>query len=280
VDASSPIAVRPAIVSSDCDAVLARNPDPGFIACPTGGAAQRVNASATEARGNVREVFSKVRALCASMTAAGLVLGAPAAQAANSAGLGGYKGPITTWLARAPAGCVINSYFMPSTTGFHLPKTNHVAYWVGHAMDDDLKQLGDMLRRPAHKAWSGMVNDVNLVSAVDDPQRHVAAYWLGKQDLDEWGAFADAPDPPAAAPPMRADLTKLALGGNVHLGDSLAVVTSALGTPHAYAHGRGPRVHGLRRCRVVRLERGRLRVPAKHVLPRQSGHKRHHHLSQ
>ena len=85
------------------------------------------------------------------------------------------------------------------------------------------------MRRPAHKAWSGMVNDVNLVSAVDDPQRHVAAYWLGKQDLDEWGAFADAPDPPAAAPPMRADLTKLALGGNVHLGDSLAVVTSALG---------------------------------------------------
>ena len=36
---------------------------------------------------------------CSAKYGPGLVLEAPPAQAANAAGLGGYKGPITTWLA-------------------------------------------------------------------------------------------------------------------------------------------------------------------------------------
>jgi hypothetical protein len=156
------------------------------------------------------------------MTAAGLVLGALPLRAADATGLGGFQGPIAAWLGSAPASCVLTSYFKRLRT----PDSKHVAYWVGHAMDGDFAQLNGVLR----SSWQGMTaGGTERVQAVDDPRSHAGAYFIGGTDMADWGVLADEPDPPRIAPPMRADLSHLTLGGNVHLGDSLATVTSALG---------------------------------------------------
>ena len=174
----------------------------------------------------MREVYGRLRAWCASMTAVGLVLGALPVRAADSTGLGGFDGPVTAWLGRAPASCVLTSHFKKTTTGIHLPDSKHVAYWVGHAMDGDTKQL----ERVLSPNWHGMIEGgVERVQAVDDPRAHAAAFFIGGTDMADWGVLADEPDPPSSAPPMRADLSRLTLGGNVHIGDSIAAVTSALG---------------------------------------------------
>jgi hypothetical protein len=173
---------------------------------------------------NVRDVFGKVRATCAAMTAAALVLAASPTRAFDPAGLGGYDGPIAKWLARAPASCVIDSYL---TSGWRFPNSDHVAYWVGHAMDGDFTTLDKVLAWPG--TWNGLADGVEGVRAVYDPLLHLAAYNIGHQDMDTWGVLADEPEPPIRVSQMRADLSKVSLGGNVHLGDSLAAVTSALG---------------------------------------------------
>jgi hypothetical protein len=175
----------------------------------------------------VDAIFSKLRIFCAAITAAGLVLGASPVRAVDHGGLGGFQGPVATWLARAPASCAATTYFGHTATGYHAPP-KHVAYWVGNAVKGDLKQVDRFFK--AHASWSGMTSGgVERSAAVDDPVRHIAAYEIGGTDMFAWGAFADQPDPPANAPPMRADLSSLSLGGNVHLGDSLATVRSALG---------------------------------------------------
>ncbi len=187
----------------------------------------------------MRDVFYKVRGLCVIATAAGLVLGTTPVRADNSTGLGPFTGPITSWLARAPASCVLNSYLK---RGREFPDSNHVAYWVGHALDDDEAEVVKLLRWPAD--WHGILaGGTEGVAAVYDPLVHVAAFNIGHQDMNEWGALADEPNPPASAPGMRADLSRLTLGGNVHLGDSLASVRSALGL-HALAPTETPRCPG------------------------------------
>jgi hypothetical protein len=174
----------------------------------------------------VGEVYGRLRAWCAIVTAAGLVLGASAVRAADSTGLGGIDGPVAAWLGRAPASCVLTSYFEKTSTGFHIPNSKHVAYWVGHAMDGDLTRLKTTL----DLSWHGMVlGGTERLQAADDPRNHAGAYHVGGTDMSDWGILADEPDPPSGAPPMRADLSRLTLGGNVHLSDSLTTVTSALG---------------------------------------------------
>jgi hypothetical protein len=163
------------------------------------------------------------------MTAAGLVLGASPVRAADSTGLEGFRGPITTWLALAPVSCVVNSYFGPDYGRGNLWTSQHAAYWVGNVMDGDRDELGKLIYGPSHGSWNDFGSGAMPVVAVDDPHSHVAVYHIGPNDKDEYGAFAEEPDPPRSAPPMRADLSGVTLGGNVHLGDSLAEVTSALG---------------------------------------------------
>lgn len=175
----------------------------------------------------MRETIGRLRALTATIAAAGLVLGALPARAADSTGLGGYGGPVNAWLGRAPASCVLASLFGKTSTGLHLLDSKHVAYWVGHAMDGDIKSLASVLQDPN---WHGMIPGApERVQAVDDPRSHAGAFFIGGTDMADWGILAEEPDPPHSAPPMRADLSGLTLGGNVHLGDSLATVSSALG---------------------------------------------------
>ncbi len=109
------------------------------------------------------------------------------------------------WLARAPASCVMSSYMSGEPP---LPDSKRVAYWVGHAMDGDEAEVEKLVR---------------LDRAV--------AFFLGVTDMTDWGALAGETSPPTSAPPMRADLSRLTLGGNVHLGDSLATVRSVLACP-------------------------------------------------
>jgi hypothetical protein len=170
-------------------------------------------------------MFDRMRASFATVIAAAIVLGASPVRAVDRPGISGFSGPIPAWLARAPASCVMDSYF---TEGRNFPNPNHVAYWVGHAMDGDMKDLESHLPWPT--TWQDSVSGgTEVARAVYDPHLHVAAFNIGHQDMNEWGFLADEPAPPAGATRTRADLSRLALGGNVHLGDSLATVTSALG---------------------------------------------------
>ncbi len=164
--------------------------------------------------------------MCATVTAAGLVLSASPLRAADTAGLEGFGGPIAAWLALAPVSCVANSYFKSRGNLWASP---HAAYWVGNVMDGDFNELGKLIFGGSRANWKDLGGGAMPVAAVFDPQSHVAAYHLGPNDKDEYGAFADEPDPPRSAPPMRADLSRVTLGGNVHLGDSLAEVTHAIG---------------------------------------------------
>jgi hypothetical protein len=96
-------------------------------------------------------------------------------------------------------------------------------------MDGDEAAVDKLLGGPS-KNWNGMIGGgTERVEAVYDPHRHIAAFHIGHQDMSDWGALAGEAGPPTSAPPMGADLSRLALGGNVHLGDSLAMVRSALG---------------------------------------------------
>ncbi len=165
--------------------------------------------------------------MCATVIAAALVLGASPLRAADAAGLEGFGGPIATWLALAPESCVVNSYFR--TFRGKLWTSQHSAFWVGNVMDGDFEAMGKLVYSASHGSWKDLGGGAMPVAAVFDPHGHVAAYHLGPNDKDEYGAFADEPDPPQSVPPMRADLSRVTLGGNVHLGDSLAEVTSALG---------------------------------------------------
>ncbi len=161
-------------------------------------------------------MFDRMRASFATVIAAAIVLGASPVRAVDRPGMSGFSGPIPAWLARAPASCVMDSYF---TEGRNFPNPNHVAYWVGHAMDGDMKDLESHLQWPT--AWQDSVSGgTEVARAVYDPLLHVAAFNIGHTDMNEWGFLADEPAPPAGATRTRADLSRLALGGNVHLGGS------------------------------------------------------------
>jgi hypothetical protein len=162
------------------------------------------------------------------VVAAALVLGALPVRAARVSGLGSFEGPIMAWLARAPASCVMSSYMSGEPP---LPDSKRVAYWVGHAMDGDEAEVEKLVRVDligSPKNWYGYTRS-ERVEAVYDPDSRAVAFFLGPTDMMDWGALAGETSPPTSAPPMRADLSRLTLGGNVHLGDSLATVRSALG---------------------------------------------------
>jgi len=96
-------------------------------------------------------------------------------------------------------------------------------------MDGDEAAVDELLRGSS-KSWHGMTGgDTERVVAVYDSLERSAAFSLGGTDMRDWGALASETGPPTSAPPMRANLSRLTLGGNVHLGDSIATVRSALG---------------------------------------------------
>ena len=81
----------------------------------------------------------------------------------------------------------------------------------------------------ATSAFTGAAldDDLTRIGAIDDPNHHSALFWEHGQDRGSYLLIAGAGAPPV--PVNETNLSKLAMGGKVHLGDLLERVRSIFG---------------------------------------------------
>jgi len=114
---------------------------------------------------------------------------------------------------------------LPATCAFSRP---FESYWVGTVLlhDEDQFPSNTMSEWVRHGAHGELF--ASRIRAYYDPAHRIAAYVESGTDISNFAAIADAAPPPAGVTtPL--DLSAVQLGGNVHLGDTLAHVASAVG---------------------------------------------------
>ena len=155
------------------------------------------------------------------MIAAGvLVLQAPPARAD-----GAFPGfdPVERWLRAMPATCA----------GSQNAGAKVVSYWVGSAMQNDyfIPSRPDVHGEGVaftEKDAADPDKGTEFIFGFYDAPHHIAGYRLKDDNIGFFGVVAAAP-PPQGGVINHMDLAHVALGGNIHLGDTVAHVASEIG---------------------------------------------------
>jgi hypothetical protein len=122
--------------------------------------------------------------------------------------------PVSRWIFASPATC-----------RFARP----AEWWsIGAVLSRDDKQLPP-ITNSSGDFTSGNADGVIKITGLYDRIHRIAAYIEKGTDTDNFGVVADVAPPPSNAKVHSVDLSAVTLGGNVHLGDTLAQVASAVG---------------------------------------------------
>jgi len=122
--------------------------------------------------------------------------------------------PVSRWVFASPATC-----------RFGRPAES---YWIGAVLSSDDKQL-PRVDNSSGEFTSGDTSGPIKITGFYDRVHRIAAYVEKGTDTYNFGVVADVGPPPSNAKVHAVDLSSVTLGGNVHLGDTLAEVASAVG---------------------------------------------------
>jgi hypothetical protein len=155
-----------------------------------------------------------------------LAAGALAFQATPAGADGAFPGfdPVERWLRSMPATCA----------GPQNPGARVVSYWVGSAMQNDAfipsrpDVRGEGVAFTEADAEKGPDASTEFIIGVYDAPHRIAGYQLKDDNIGFFGVVAAAP-PPHGGVVNRMDLSHVALGGNIHLGDTVTGVASEIG---------------------------------------------------